>query len=463
MKAFQGVQMFSKLTNVILALFVVSALAASCQSKSDDQLQQPAPAPVLPAGEKCEVPKVPATEKNPDPALRTNLKKFQAAPIVLMISIDGFRNDYLEKYQPPTLLAWASEGVRAEGIIPSFPTLTFPNHISLVTGRRPGHHGIVGNTFYDETRKEKYSIGDNKTVNDGSWYRGEPIWATAERNGTLSATCFWVGSEAKISGVHPTYLKPYDGEITNKQRVDWVVEWLQLPEERRPHLITLYFSEVDDMGHKYGPDAEETKKGVLNIDAELARLKTFIDGSGLPVQVMVMSDHGMRKIEKTADLSGAENLMKMLSSGKGALTYFYSEDAEQIEKAYQEVKAIQAAQSGLFKVYKADELPANWDLDDVSRRGDLIVVGEPGVYIGFKKPGDTGNVGSSNKGTHGWDVQQDPLMQGLFIASGSMFKKDLRIPAFDNVHVYPLVLEMLKLKTTESYDGKLEVLKPVLK
>ncbi len=455
--------MFSKITSVFLSLFVVSALAVSCQNKSDDSS---APAQLTPAQaeQKCDGknPPEPTPGPQPAPVVRTNLKKFLTAPIVLMISIDGFRFNYLEQYQPPTLLAWAKEGVRAEGIIPSFPTLTFPNHISLVTGRRPGHHGIVGNTFYDETRKEKYSIGDGKTVNDSTWYRGEPVWATAERNGALSATCFWVGSEAKISGIDPTYLKPYDGKISNAQRVDWVIEWLQMPEERRPHLITLYFSEVDDMGHKYGPDAEETKKGVLNIDQELGRLKTFIDASGLPVQVMVMSDHGMRNVDETIDLSGAESLMKMTDSGRGALTYFYSDDEALIEKAYQEVKAIQATKPGKFEIYKGDELPAQWALDDVSRRGDLIVVGEPGVYIGFKRAGDTGNVGTSSKGTHGWDVAKEPLLQGLFIASGSMIKKDVRIPAFDNIHVYPLVLNILNLKTTESYDGSLDVLKPIL-
>ncbi len=431
-----------------LALVALTALTASCQYPKHN-IQTTAPVD----SKQTNTPVVPP---------RTNLKKFIGQPIVVMISIDGFRHDYLEKYQPPTLLAWAKEGVRSEGITPSFPTLTFPNHISLVTGRRPGHHGIVGNTFFDEARQEGYSIGTSATVNDGTWYRGEPLWTTAEKNGMLSATCFWVGSEAKIGGIDPTYLKPYDKKVPGSQRVDWVIDWLQLPEDRRPHMVTLYFEAVDDAGHKYGPNTPETKQAVLDVDKELGRLKSFIDSSGQPIQVIVVSDHGMKEINETIDLSGAQELMKMKDSGRGALVYFYSSDDDQIEKAYAEVKAIQAQNPGKFQVYKADDLPARWALDDVNRRGDIIVVGEPGVYIGYKRAFETSGPGSSNKGTHGWDVANAPEMRGLFIASGPMFKKGLTIPPVDNVHVYPLVLNMLKLSTMESHDGDLNVLKPIL-
>lgn len=427
--------MFSKMSQTLLSLLLIASFAVSCQSGSS----------------------TPAQTGN-------NAERVLTKPIVVMISIDGFRHDYLDKYQPPTLLAWAKEGVRAKGIIPSFPTLTFPNHISLITGRRPGHHGIVGNAFYDEARKQGYTMADKAAVNDGSWYRGEPIWVAAERNGMRAATFFWVGSEAKIGGVDPTYLmKPYSDNVPNAQRVDQVTEWLSLPEERKPHFISLYFSEVDSMGHKFGPESEETKKAVLTIDAELGRLKAFIDRSGAAVQVVVVSDHGMKLIKETVDLSAAESLMKMKDSGRGALTYFYSDDEALIEKAYQEVKAIQAKTPGKFQVYKPKELPVRWAMEDVDRRGDLIVVGEPGVYIGFKRSFETGNVGSSNKATHGWDVASSEDLQGLFIASGSLFKRGLRIPAFDNVHVYPLVMHVLDLKSQESHDGDLKVLQPILK
>jgi predicted AlkP superfamily pyrophosphatase or phosphodiesterase len=380
-------------------------------------------------------------------------------PIVVMISIDGFRHDYLEKYKPSTLLSWAQNGVRADGIIPSFPTLTFPNHVSLVTGLRPGHHGIVGNKFFDEKRKEFYSMGSNITVNDGSWYRGTPLWTAAEKQGMLAATCFWVGSEAKIGGIDPTYLKPYDGAISNKQRVLWVTQWLSLPENKRPHFIGLYFSDVDSMGHKYGPDSNETRKAVLDIDFELGELKKFIAQNNLDVQIIVVSDHGMKNIDKTVDLSPALSIRNLKNTGKGALVTFYSDSSADVERAYQEIKKI----SGDFDVYKTADYPKRWQLDDTDRQGDLIVIGHPGVYIGFEEGFTKTAIGSSNKATHGWDSADTADLNGVFIAFGSQFKPGTRIPAFDNIHVYPLVMDILKLKQIEVIDGDAEVLKPILR
>ncbi|MEZ0392348.1 MAG: alkaline phosphatase family protein [Pseudobdellovibrionaceae bacterium] len=382
----------------------------------------------------------------------------QKKPTVVMISIDGFRADYLDRYQPPTLLAWAREGVRADGLVPSFPSLTFPNHVTLVTGRRPGNHGIVGNFFYDEKLKEHYAMTTGDGEDQGYWYRGEPLWTVAEKNQMLAATFFWVGSQSRIGGIDPTYMAHYNGDVENKTRVETVIKWLKLPEVRRPHFISLYFSDVDSMGHKYGPDAEETKNAVLSIDRELAVLKKAIEEMKRPVQVILVSDHGMKNVEKTVDLSSIEILKQFENSGKGAVTYFYSDDSAAIETAYQEIKNL----PGEFAVYKGDNLPARWQMNDSDRRGDIVVVGNPGVYIGFELFQSMA-VGTSNKATHGWDPVGVPELNGLFIASGSMFKRGQRIRAFDNVHVYPLVLNILGLQSAEYYDGDLRVLKPILK
>lgn len=379
-------------------------------------------------------------------------------PIVIMISIDGFRADYMKKYQPPTLMAWAREGVQADGLVPSFPTLTFPNHVTLVTGRRPGNHGIVGNFFYDEKRKEHYRMSEGESTDDGSWYRGEPIWTVAEKAGMLSATFFWVGSEAKIGGVDPTYMAHYNGKVTNERRIQTVIEWLKLPEARRPHFIALYFSDVDSAGHKYGPDASETKKAVLAIDKDLSELKKAIDKSQLPVQVILVSDHGMKTITHTVDISSAKSLRGMETTGKGAVAAFYSDDQAAIDRAFEEIKQV----PGPFKVYRGTELPAHWALNDEDRRGDIVVVGDPGAYIGFLDFAPTG-VGSSNKATHGWDAQGTKELDGLFIASGSMFKKGQKIRSFDNVHIYPLVLQMLGLTAQEAHDGDINELRGILK
>ncbi len=378
-------------------------------------------------------------------------------PTVIMISIDGFRHDYLEKFQPPTLISWADKGVRAAGLVPSFPSLTFPNHVTLVTGLRPGHHGIVGNRFYDKERKEFYSIGDLKSVNDGSWYHGTPLWAAAEKEGMLSATCFWVGSEAKIGGVDPAYFKTYDEKISNEQRVKWVTEWLNLPEENRPHFIGLYFSDVDTMGHRFGPISNETKKAVSDIDTELAKLKMFIEEKKLDVQIIVVSDHGMKNVEQTIDLSTIESIKNLKTSGSGAEITFYGENKDEINHTIKEIKKIQ----GPFQIYKVGHYPKRWQLDDPNRQGDFLIVGNPGVNI-FIEDGSGRKIGMQKMAGHGWDTAGTTELNGLFIASGSKFKRGLRIKAFDNIHVQPLVTHLLELKNLENVDGEFKVLQSTL-
>src|SRR5678815_1877407 len=122
-------------------------------------------------------------------------------PYVILISGDGFRYDYAEKYKAKTLLALSSNGVRAASMIPSYPSLTFPNHYTIVTGLYPSHHGLVNNYFYDANRKESYSMRDSKTVQNGEWYGGTPLWVLAEQQHLLTASFYWVGSEANIKGV----------------------------------------------------------------------------------------------------------------------------------------------------------------------------------------------------------------------------------------------------------------------
>lgn len=378
-------------------------------------------------------------------------------PTVVMISIDGFRHDYLKIYKPPNLRAWAHDGVQADGLIPSFPSLTFPNHVTLVTGLKPGHHGIVNNRFYDEKRQAFYSIGDNKTVNDGSWYRGTPLWTAAEKEGMLSATAFWVGAEAKIGGVDPSYFKTYDEKVPNADRVKWVTDWLTLPENKKPHFIALYFSDVDTMGHRFGPISEEVKNAVLDIDTQLGVLRNFIADKKLDVQIVVVSDHGMKNITRTVDLSQVESIKNFKSTGRGAVVSFYSNDAAELANAYRDIKKIK----GPFKIYNASEYPKRWQLDDVDRRGEITVVGEPGVYIAFED-GSGKKVGKKSVAGHGWETDKTTEMNGLFIASGSKFKKGLRIRAFDNIHVQPLVKSVLELKNQEAVDGNLKFLKSIL-
>lgn len=389
---------------------------------------------------------------------RLNAPEHLKKTIVLMISIDGFRNDYLEMYQPPTLLKWARNGVRSQGLVPSFPTLTFPNHMSLITGLRPGNHGIVGNRFFDQLRRQVYALGDPHTVNDGSWYRGMPIWTVAENQGMLSATAYWVGSEAKIGGIDPTYYKIYSDHTPSEQRITWVKEWLSLPENRRPHFISLYFSKVDTAGHKFGPKSEQVKEAIRDVDSNLAVLEQFIQENKMDVNIVLVSDHGMRMIDQTADISPLIAQFKMKTNGQGPLVTIYADDKNQVEQIYQEAKKMK----GPFQVYNKNTLPKRWALNDHARRGDVVIVGDLGVYINFVDPATGKDLPLTSVATHGWDTKNTKELNGVFIATGSQFKKGKVIPEFDNVDVYPMILQVLGLENPAPIDGSQKLAPQIL-
>jgi len=244
-----------------------------------------------------------------------NTAEQRAKHYVVLVSLDGFRYDYATKYGAKNLLAMAARGASApDGMIPSFPSVTFPNHYTIVTGLYPDHHGIVGNTFYDPARKQTYSITDPKTTGDGSWYGGTPLWVLAEQQGMRSASFYWPISQTEIQGKRPSYYLPtYHESFPDEKRVKQVLAWLQLPPEKRPHFITLYFENTDTAGHTYGPDAPETAKAVRHLDEMIGKLSDGIGATGLPVDLIVVADHGMETLQggwvildKWADLSQFE-------------------------------------------------------------------------------------------------------------------------------------------------------------
>src|SRR4029077_15478235 len=281
-----------------------------------------------------------------------NTSAQQAKHYVILVSLDGFRYDYATKYSAKNLLAMAVRGASApDGMIPSFPSLTFPNHYTIATGLYPEHHGIVANTFYDPARKERYAYNDQKTLADGTWYGGTPLWVLAEQQGMRAASFFWPGSEAEIQGKRPSYYLAYDDKIPDGNRVAQIIAWLKLPREQRPHFITLYYSNVDHAGHSYGPEAPQTGEAVRHVDDMIGKLSEGIATLGLSVDLIVLADHGMEAtrggwvtLDKWADLSQFET--------SGPLLYAKSEADAQ--KAY--LSLLGASET--FKVYRREKVPA---------------------------------------------------------------------------------------------------------
>ncbi len=388
---------------------------------------------------------------------RANATATYTKPYVILISADGFRNDYFKKYNAKNLMAISKNGVWAKkGMYPSYPSITFPNHYSIVTGMYPAHHGIVDNVFYDPQRDETYRIG-SETVMDGSWYRGLPLWGLAENQGVLAASLFWVGSESNAGGTRPSYYYNYHEKFTDADKVVIIKNWLTLPEAVRPHFITLYFPEVDHAGHKYGTEGKETEASVHYIDAAIQKLTDALSPLKLPINFIFVSDHGMINVEPEQYTAIPNfDFKKFTIVNSGTFARITAKEKKDILPVYELLKRDQYKN---FKVYLATNFPERLHFstrEDTSRRiGDIILVPKKAKILT-----EAGRV--SSLGKHGFDVKKVPEMKAAFMAWGPAFKSSKKISSFENIHVYPLVAEILGLKITHPIDGSAKVLQNIL-
>ncbi len=385
-----------------------------------------------------------------------NSEAAQKAHYIVLVSLDGFRWDYAKRDGATHLLALGRKGVWApEGMMPSYPSLTFPNHLTIVTGLYPEHHGIVANSFYDPARNEHYAISDQKAVTDGTWYSGMPLWSLAESQGMRTACFFWPGSEAKIAGYRPTYYLHFDDKVPNDARIAQVIEWLHLPPADRPHFITLYFSEVDHAGHEFGPDAAQTKAAVHKLDAVIGELKTKLDATHLPIDLIVVSDHGMAKTEggwitldKFTDLTGFETAGYLL----------YGKTEEDTARVYDQLKHATSE----FMVYRRKDSPAGLDYRENPREGDPVLIATGPYAIRAHGPPAGKPDHAPNAGSHGYDPRKVPEMKASFYAQGPDLVHGRTVRTFENVNLYPWMAHMLGL-TAPKTDGKLSVLAGTLR
>lgn len=388
---------------------------------------------------------------------RSNKADQVKKPYVILISADGFRYDYIDKYDAPHLKQLRKAGVAAASMQSSFPSVTFPNHYTVVTGMYPAHHGLVYNEFFDRQRREGYAMGNRKAVEDGSWYGGIPLWVLAEQQGMVTASYHFVGTEAPIQGIFPTYWYTFSDKIALDQRIAQVVDWLRLPEAVRPHLITFYMSHTDHAGHYYGPDSEQTREAVKEVDAAVGKMNEELAKLGLPVNFVFLSDHGMALVDTVYRMDPVAGIdtSRFIVKGGSTMIQLYAKNAEAIIPEYSKLK--QKAVN--YQVYLKKELPAAWHFgtadDYFNRIGDIVLVAN------YPKVFSSGNR-RILPGTHGFDpaIQE---MQASFMAWGPAFRKGTTIGRFENVHVYPLICKILGLKFTHQIDGRLDVLRPMLR
>jgi predicted AlkP superfamily pyrophosphatase or phosphodiesterase len=377
----------------------------------------------------------------------------QAKHYVVLVSLDGFRYDYAAKFGAPNLERLAADGASApEGMIPSFPSVTFPNHYTIVTGLYPEHHGIIENNFYDPARKANYASRNADAVRDGSWYGGVPLWALAEKQGMRSACFFWPGSEAEIAGERPSYYLHYDNAVPDGQRIDQVIAWLKLPAAQRPHFITLYYYEPDHTGHSAGPDSPATGDAVRHVDALMGILMADLKAVHLPVDLIVLADHGMATVEGDwIDLDRYADLSKFVTNG----SLLYAPDEQAAARAYRQLHGA----SDKFVAYRRRDVPAYLHFNSNARIGDPVVI-PTGPYLIRAHPPDKPE--APPKGDHGYDPSKMKSMRAIFYAAGPDIRVGYKLRAFENVDVYPLIAHILGLRVGQ-IDGKLEVLRPMLR
>lgn len=392
---------------------------------------------------------------------RSNGKQQQQKPYVILISADGFRYDYARKYHAEHLLALSNTGVSAASMLPAFPSITFPNHYTLVTGLYPAHHGLVSNTFYAPGLNRRYNY-KSATAAEGLWYGGTPLWVLAEQQQMLSASFYWVGSEAPIKGVRPTYYYHYNELIDIHNRIETVKNWLKLPAAKRPHLITFYFPEVDHAGHKYGPESAETAKQVVFIDSAVNELIKAVDQTKLKVNYIFVSDHGMTTVSdrSTIQLPAIIDTDKFVVSGDAALVELYARKVSGVSISKTYLALLKTAKAKQYSVYLKSNMPAYLHYsakDDLHQHiGDILLVPHYPYIFHLGK-------GKTNPGFHGYDARAVKAMGATFYAWGPAFKKHLKIPSFENVNVYPIVTRILGLQYTGKIDGTTKIADRILK
>ncbi len=386
-------------------------------------------------------------------------------PSVLLVSFDGFRHDYIDKHDLKNFKAFRDKGSAAEGLVPCYPSLTFPNHYSIVTGMRPSTHGLVDNSFYDSILDIQYSISKRDVVQNPKFYGGTPLWTLAKQSGMKTASYFWVGSEVTDPSRRPDIYFLYDEKVPFRTRVDSVLNWLNRKEKERPRLITLYFSEPDHIAHDTGPNSPDTHEILLKMDSILGYLTEGLRNIKAPVNTILVSDHGMSELVANDETLVFLDELYDVKSKKvrtvvsSTLAHLYIDNRSTLDSMYTLLKS----KEDRYKVYKRHELPKHY-LYDHYRIGDLVLISTPYHTIRFAdrkanaqrwKPG-------SHFGVHGYDPAVVADVRGIFLAQGPQIKVGQKLGLVRNIDIYPLVANILGLPVPK-IDGDPKALAGIIK
>ncbi|MBK7630588.1 MAG: alkaline phosphatase family protein [Ignavibacteriales bacterium] len=384
----------------------------------------------------------------------------QQTNYTILVSLDAFRWDYSDRGLTPNLDYILKNGVHALSLQPCFPSKTFPSHYSIVTGMHPENHGIIANDFTNLFTDQRYTLWDSIAKNDAKWYKGEGIWETAKRQGVMTASYFWPGSEANVDYRRPDYSKKFIYTTPYDQRINGAMEWLQLPYEKRPHLIMLYFDATDTCGHNYGPNSKEVDQAIAMEDSLIGKLFLGLQKLNLldSTNIIIVSDHGMTKLspERVINIDELLSEFKFKISDKGPMMFIYPEE-DQKNAVYQKLKDSEKN----YKVYWKKDFPDYLHYKNNPLVAEIIVLADLGYSL-F----NTQDIEKYSKkfplGNHGYDPTNMD-MQGIFYAIGPDFKKAFSTGTINNIDIYPLLAKLLCIFPNVNIDGKLERIEFLLK
>jgi len=373
-----------------------------------------------------------------------------STPVVVLVALDGFRPDYLDRFDAPVLRRLAREGVRAD-LVPVFPTKTYPNHHSIATGLYPEHHGILANEMWDPVWQQRFDRRALGTPQYDRWWEGEPIWVTARKAQRLVTAMFWPGTDAEILGWRPNDWSPFDGSFPNEARVARVLGWFDRPAAERPSVVTLYFSDADDDGHRYGPESPRMAESVARLDRLVGTLLAGLEARGLAdaVDLFVLSDHGMTATPraKAIVLDELIDLADVDVSDWTPTLWLWPKPGRE-EQVYRRLRGAHPH----LAVYRRSELPPRWHLAGHRRVSPILAVADEGWTIVTKAQLARAN-GRWVYGHHGYDNAL-ASMRAVFVARGPHIRRGARVPPFENIHLYALVCRILRVAPAPN-DGRL--------
>jgi ectonucleotide pyrophosphatase/phosphodiesterase family member 5 len=378
----------------------------------------------------------------------------------ILISFDAFRWDYGNRGITPNLDYIIKNGVHALSLKPCFPSKTFPNHYSIVTGMYPENHGIIANSFTNPCTHEKFSLSDSIAKSDAKWYKGEAIWETARRQGVICADYFWPGADINIYYRRPNYVERFVYTRPYAERINGVLKWLELPYDKRPHFITLYFDATDTSGHNYGPNSLQVNQSIAKEDSIIGKIFSGLKKLNLldSTNVIIVSDHGMTELSNKRVI----NIDKLLSgfqfktSDKGPMMFIYPTEYEK-----KDVYARLKESEDHYHVYWRKDIPDYLHYKDNPFVADIVMIADLGYSIFDDK-----DLNKYSKrfpgGNHGYDPSNLD-MHGIFYAIGPDFKSGYSCGSIENIDIYPLLAKILKIVPNNNIDGKLERIEFLLK